>query len=255
MLSRKIKLVILIFSVLFLLILKYIIDYSAQAALPQTLQLVAYASLPIAGGLTTLSSCSLLRSFMNVENRVIPPLLRWVSEEQASHFFIGFTIVGYLGLIRPLITTYVPFLPYVEWVAVALLVYVMYSLTRQPTEEFYTRSEAKSWKEHTQKVRRETGRDLIHITSLMEQFVDHGVKEPLLVYLTLHLQRLGETEEEILKTLSPLMDYKENAPRHKLYYFAFPQMRRKRAIRNKEARENLLNTLLEKIDRLRPEWI
>jgi hypothetical protein len=254
MLSRESKLVALIFSVLLLLILKYIIDHSTEA-LPQVLQLVAYASLPIAGGLTTLSSCSLLRNFVDVGSWATSPLLRQFSEEQESHFFIGFIIVAYLSLIRPPLANYVPLLPYVEWVVIALLVYVMYTMTRQPTEEFYIRSETPSWKEHIQKVRRETGSDLIHITSLMERFVDHGVKEPLLVYLTLHLQRVGETEEGILKTLSSLIDYKEKAPRHKLYHLAFPWTKKELIIRNKKTRENLLNTLLEKIDRLRSEWI
>jgi len=249
MLSKESKLAALIFSVFFLLILKYVIDHSAEA-LPLVLQLVVYASLPIAGGLITLSSCSLLRTFVDVENWATFPLLRWVSEEQASDFFVGFVIVAYLNLIRPPIAAYVLFLPYVEWIAIALVVYVMYTMTKPSTKEFYVDSEGPSWKEHIQKVRRETGRDLMRITSVMEQFVDHGVKEPFLVYLTLHLQRLGASEEGILKTLSPLIDYQENARRHKLHFLVFPWTKRKLAMRNKKAREDLLKPLVKKIGRL-----
>jgi len=249
MLNEKSKLAALIFSVLFLLILKYVIDHGIEA-LPLVLQLVVYASLPIAGGLVTLGSCSLLRTFVDVENWATFPTLGRFLEEKASVFFVGFVAVAYLNLIRPPIAAYVLLLPYVEWVAIALVVYVMYTMTRPSTKEFYVGSEGPSWKEHIQKVRRETGRDLMRITSVMEQFVDHGVKEPLLVYLTLHLQRLGASEEGILKTLSPLIDYQENARRHKLYFLVFPWTKRKLAMRNKKAREDLLEPLVKKIGRL-----
>lgn len=249
MLSTKSKLVVSTFSLLFLSILIHVIAQSAEA-LPQSLQLIAYASLPIIGGLITLGFCSLLRTFANIENLATSRLLRVIPEAQASDFFIGFLVTSYLSLIRPPLGAYVLFLPYVEWVAVVLAVYVIYTMIGSSTKDFDVSPEGLGWKEHIQEIRRETGRDLIRITSVMEQFVDNGVKEPLLVYLTLHLQRLGETEEDILKTLSPLIDYQDNAQRHKLYFLAFPWTRRKLAMRDKKARENLLNTLLEKINRL-----
>lgn len=247
--SIKTKFVALIFSVLFLLISRYVIDHSAEA-LPQVLQLVVYASLLIAGGLITLSFGSLLRTFVDVENWVASPLLSHFFQEQASDFLIGFIIVAYLSLIRPPLAAYVTFLPYVEWVTIALVVYVMYTMTRQPADEFYISSQAPGWKRHVQEIRRETGRDLTRIASVMEQFVDHGVKEPLLVYLTLHLQMLGETEEDILKTLNLLIDYRQNVQRYQSHFLAFPGTKRKHAMRNKEARENLLDALLKKVDKV-----
>jgi hypothetical protein len=246
MLSKGSRLAALIFSVLLLLILKYVADHSIEA-LPQVLQFVVYASLPTAGGLVTLSSCSLLRTFVDVEKWATFPLLRRVSEEQAGVFFVGFIVVAYLNLIRPPIAAYVPLLPYVEWIAIALIVYVIYTMTRPSTEEFYVSSHDPSWKEHIQKIRREPGRDLMRITSTIEQFVEHGVKEPLLVYLALQLQRLGVSEEHILKVLSPLIDYQGSARRRKLYFLVFPWTKRTLAMRNKKAREDLLKPLVKKI--------
>jgi ABC-type multidrug transport system fused ATPase/permease subunit len=246
--SKKNKLEALIFSVLFLTILKYIIDHGAEA-LPQVLQLTAHASLPVAGGLITLSLGSLLGTFTVAKNSAASHLLRQASKDPARNFFTGFLITAYLNLVRPPLTVNLPFLPYIEWVVIVLAVYVVYSMTRLSTKEFYVSSEGSGWKRHIQEVRRETGHNLMRVTSVMEQFVEQGVKEPLLVYLTLHLQRLGETEEDILKILRPLIDY-QKAGRHKLYFLFFPWTKRKIAIRNKKAREVLLNTLLEKIDRL-----
>ncbi len=240
---------VLLLSVPLLSFLKYVVDQRAEA-LPEILQLIVYTSLPIAGGLTTLSFCSLLGTFAIVENSATCHLLKRTSEDPARNFSIGFLMTAYLSLIRPPLALNLPSLPYVEWVAIASAVYVMYTMTRLSTEEFYVGSGGVGWREHVQKVSRETGHDLIRITSVMEQFIDNGVKEPLLIYLTLHLQRLGETEEDILKTLSPLIDYKENAQRHRLHFLAFPWTKRKLALRNKEAREDVLKTLVKKIDRL-----
>jgi len=249
MLSRKSKFVAFIFSVLFLLILKYAIDHNAET-LPRVLQLIAYGALPIAGGLITLSFCSLLEPLSDAESSATFHLLRQISEGSTRNFSIGFLVTAYFSLVRPRLVASASFLPYIEWGAIALAVYLMYSMPRPSTKKSNAVSEDLGWKEHIQKVKRETGRDLVRITSGMEQFVDHGVKEPLLVYLTLHLQRLGEIEEDIINTLSPLINYQKNDGRHKLYLLFFPWVKRKSAMRSKKAREYLLNTLLEKIDGL-----
>lgn len=246
MFNKKTKLLVLIPSVILLLILKFAIDRSA-GALPQALQLIINASLPVTGGLISVSSCSLLGDFTSTKNYATSHLLKRISEEPLRNFSVGFLVTAYLSLLRPPLAINVPFLPYGEWVILVLVVYVMYSTTRLSSEEFLVRSEGLGWKMHTQEVTRVTGIDLIRITSVMNQFVDQGVKEPLIVYLALHMQRLGETEEEILKTLGPLIEYHdERKPR--LYFLIYPRASRKLAERNKKAREDFLNTLLSKID-------
>lgn len=240
----------LILSVLFILISKYVIDHSSET-LPQVLPLIAYSSLLIAGGVITLSLGSLLRNFVEGENHEVPPLLTQVPQEQASDFLIGFAAVAYLSLIRPPLAAYVTFLPYVEWAAIALLIYVVYSMTRQPADEIYISSQT-SWKRHVQEIRRQSGRDLTRVTTAMEQFVDHGVKEPLIVYLTLHLQMLGQTEEDILKTLNSLIDYRENTQRHS-HFLVSAETKRRNAMKDKEAREKLLDALLKIIDKVKSD--
>jgi len=252
MLSKKIKFMGLIFSLIFLAFLEYVITHNAET-LPQIHQLITHTSLPIAGGLFTLSLCSLLGSIPEGENPATSHLFRRFSEYPARNFFAGFLVTAYLNLVRPSLAANVSFLPYIEWVTIALTVYAMYSMTRISTKQFYVGSEALSWKRHIQEVTRETGHDLMRVTSVMETFLDQGVKEPLLVYLSLHLQKLGKTEEEILKALSPFIDYHENPRRHKLYFFASPWTKRRLAVKNKKARESLLSALLEKIDGLRLE--
>jgi hypothetical protein len=249
MLSKKSVFAVLTLSVLFLSFHGYVIDHIIEPQ-PQILQLIAYSSIPVAGGLIMLSFCSLLGTFSVAQNSATSHVLGRVSEGPGRNFFLGFFITAYLILARPPLASGVPFLPYAEWVVIVLAVYVVYSTTRLSTDEFYVASESPSWKRHIQDIRREAGRDLVRVTSVMEQFVDLGTKEPLLIYLTLHLQRLGETAEDILKILGPLIDYQKDTSRHKLYFLVFPWTKRKIAIRNKKARGVLLNTLFEKIDGL-----
>ncbi len=195
----------------------------------------------------------MLGSFADIKNSVASYLFELVAEDSARNFFIGFLVIGYLNLVRPSLAFNMLFLPYLEWAVIALTVYAMYTMTRPAANQLYVSSVSLSWKRHVQVIRAETGRDLMYTTSVLEQFVNHGVKEPLLIYLTLHLQRLGKTDEEILRTLSPLIDYREYAQRHKLYFLAFPWAKRKLALRNRKAREDLLNALLEKMGGLRSE--
>lgn len=248
--SKRSKLAVLIFSILFFLFLVYISDFGGEAS-PQVLQVMIYVSLPITGGVIVLSLCSLLGTLSDMENSATSIIFRRTSEDPVRNFLIGFFIVAYVNLVRPPLATAVSFLPYVEWVTIVLTVYVLYSTVTFTTEELYVSSEDPFLKKHVQAVRRETGHDLLRITSVMEQFVNNEVKEPLLVYLTLHLQRLGRTEEDILKILRPLIHYQNDGRRHKLYFLALPRTKRKLAVKDKKAREDLLHTLLQDIDRLR----
>lgn len=247
MLGIKSRFLALISSVLFLLIVKYATDYGA-GVLPETLQLLFGVSIPIAGGLIVLCSASLLGSLPDGE-RESPAffLLRRISDDPTRNFFLGFLASAYLNLIRPSMATNVPFLPYIEWVSIGLTVYMMYSMTRSPSEQFDVGSEDQNWKRHAQEITRETGRDLIRTKEVMQQFIDSAVKEPLLVYLTLYLQRLGKTEEEILRTLGPIIHYQ--TPRSS--FFTFVRTKGKIVTKNAEVREHLLTALLEEIDRMR----
>jgi hypothetical protein len=87
----------------------------------------------------------------------------------------------------------------------------------------------------------------MRVKDVMVQFVHDGVKEPLLVYLALHLQRLGKTEEEIVKTLSPLMAYR--SPRHR--FLAILRTRGKAAAKEEEIRDSLLSAIFEEINGMR----
>jgi hypothetical protein len=83
------------------------------------------------------------------------------------------------------------------------------------------------------------------LVSAQERFVTRGLKEHLLVYLTLSLRDLGKTEERILITLAPLMQYRD-----KESSFWSPPWTKKRLKReNENIRRKLLESLILEIER------
>jgi hypothetical protein len=247
--SRKSSILVLILSALLLLVLKHVVDQGA-AAIPRAMQLVVYVSLPACGGLVALTLFSLIGGFLGTKSSEAAYALRRISEDPPRNFLIGFLATAYLGLIRSPLMVNAPSLSYVEWALIAVTIYVLYTATGFSSGKFDIDQDFLSWKKHVQRIRPETGRDLVRIASVMEQFVNDGSKEPLLIYLTLHLQRLGETEEDILQVLNPLIAYREPRQSASLFSEIFSDRRRKRVDEIREARKNLLNDLIRKIERV-----
>lgn len=245
MLSRRGKLVIVLFSIGSLVTLTCAIAYSL-ASWPKIWLYIAYGFLPFVGGLTLLSLGSLLGTLAKVHNPAISHLSKTAAGEPARNFLIGFLATGYVSLVRPPLVSNVPFLPYVEWTVMVFAVYVIYAMTGVASEESSFRSEGADWRRHSQKIRREMGRDLMRVTSAMERFVNQGVKEPLLIYVTLYLQRLGQTEEDIMRILSPLLDYQKDSGKTRFRFLMLPWTRRRIDAEDQERRELLLKTLLDR---------
>jgi hypothetical protein len=216
--------------------------------MPRALQLTFYAAIPFAGGLTVFCIFSFIGVLSSSANLAISRVTRRISEDPARNFMFGFLITAYLILIRPNLAANLAFLPQLEWIAVGLAVYSMYAMTGLSNEEFTVSSdEHLNWKKHVEEVARETGRDFKLVTSAIEHFVEDGTKEELLIYLTLHLQRLELPEESIFQKLSTLINYQEPKKNKVSFLFSFPPAEKKRTIENKKERENLLRTLFEKI--------
>jgi hypothetical protein len=242
-LSRKSGIVATAVSVFLLLVLRFAMDQGAESYY-QILQPLFSLFLVVAGGFIALTVGLFLGDSRAFGGSATLRLLTRLSESPARNFLVGFFLTGYVSLIRPPIAMDVPFLPYVEWTSIVIAIYALYSITGFSVKESYLSPETLSWRKHVQEVNRETATDFTHLTSLMERFVDQGVKEPLLISFTLYLQRLGETEEDILKLLDPLVNYRESAPTKKSRSWASLKKKGKPAANDKKAREELLKALM-----------
>ncbi|MDH5389976.1 MAG: hypothetical protein OEX10_02340 [Candidatus Bathyarchaeota archaeon] len=152
-------------------------------------------------------------------------------------------MTAYLSFVRRPLIELSPYVAIAEWVTTALAVAVIYLNVKMVTEESYLDLEGVDWRKHMQEVERKIGDDFEHLTFVQEQFVNQGIKELLLVYLTLLLRDLGEDEQQIIRTLAPLLDYRDKRPS----ILALPLVRESFKRKNNEAKKKILEDLMTKI--------
>jgi len=233
---------ILAFSVFVFLVSKNVVD-DASAVLPQGVALVFYLSLSSGGGLIWLSLGSLFTLLKNNPSPVISSASWWISQGLTRNFALGFLVTAYLSSIRRPLIELSPYVAIAEWVATALVVAIIYLNTKMVTEESNLDLEGVDWRKHTQEVERKIGDDFEHLTFVQEQFVNQGTKESLLIYLTLLLHDLGEDEQQIMRTLAPLLDYRDKRPS----ILALPLVRKSFKRKNNQAKKKILEDLMTKI--------
>lgn len=234
---------ILAFSVFAFLLSKNAID-NALGVLPQGYILLLYVSFSSVGGMLGLSIGFLFSTLKNISNLVISSMSKWISEGFKRNFVLGFFLTAYLNFVRPPIIELNPYAAIAEWVAITLAVAVMYINVKMVFKELYVESEHTEWRRHIQQVERETGADFRHLTAVQRQFVNQGIKEPLLMYLTLHLRDLGETEQQIIRTMAPLLYYHDKKPS----IFALQSVKEGFERKNKKARKKLLEGVIAEIE-------
>ena len=233
---------ILALSVFVFLISRNAID-NALAILPQSYVLLFYVSFSFAGGLLGLSLGSLFVLLEDTRYPRISSASKWISEGLTRNFILGFFLTTYLSFVRRPLIELNPYVAIAEWVTTALAIAVIYINVKMVFEEFYQDLENTEWRKHIQEVERETGDDFKHLTFVQEQFVNQGIKEPLLVYLTLLLRDLGKNEQQIMRITAPLLYHRDKKPS----IFALPLVKESFKRNNKEARKKILEDLMAEI--------
>lgn len=226
-------------SVFFFLVSKSAVD-NASIILPQRYALLLRLALSFTGGLLGLSLGSLFGLLENIRDSRISSASKWISEGLTRNFVFGFFLTAYISFVRYPLIELNPYVAIAEWVAVALAVAVVYINVKMVSEEYDPVLENTEWRKHIQEVERETGEDFKHLTFVQEQFVNQGIKEPLLIYLTLFLRNLGKNEKQIIRTVAPLLYYRDK----KTSVFALPLVKENLKRRNKESRKKILEDFM-----------
>lgn len=233
---------ILALSVFALLISRNAID-DALPVLPQSYVPLFYVSFSFAGGLLGLSLGSLFGLLEDARYSSISSTSKWISEGLTRNFILGFFLTMYLSFVRRPLIELNPYVGIAEWVTTALAIAVIYINVKMVFEEFHQDLENAEWRKHIQQVERETGDDFKHSTFVQKQFVNQGIKEPLLVYLMLLLRDLGKNEQQVIRITAPLLYYRDKKPS----IFALPLVRESFKRKNKEARKKILEDLMAEI--------
>lgn len=236
---------ILALSAFVFLLSKEAVD-NALAILPQQYILLFYVSFPFAGGLLGLSLGSLFGLLEDIRDSRISSVSRRISEGSTRNFVLGFFLTAYFSFARlPIMRRLKLDVAILEWVITTLAIVVIYLDIKMAFGERYLDLKTTEWRKHIQKVERETGADFEHLTLVQEQFVNQGIKGPLLLYLKKHLRDLGETEQRITKTTDPLLHFRDK----KSSIFALPSVKRSLKRKNMGARKKILDDLIAQIER------
>jgi hypothetical protein len=217
--------------------------YAMGTVLSQVHESILQAVLPFAMGLLAVSGGAIFGLVEDLDKQVISRISGWVSRGPVRNFTVGFSFAIYVNFVRPPVESFPPTI-IGEWIAIASMMAVALNVARRPSERPMKDGNL-DWKKHASEAQRQTGHAFQHLVSAQERFVTRGLKEHLLVYLTLSLRDLGKTEERILITLAPLMQYRD-----KETSFWSPPWTKKRLKReNENIRRKLLESLILEIER------
>ena len=202
-----------------------------------------YMCLPLLVGSLAVSISVLFGFFKDAKHSSTSGLSEWISDGRLRNFFLAFLLTGYVFHLRPYILEKAPLVVILEWMAVSLVVAVMYASVKSLSKQLYVDLEFADWEKHIQKEERQEGEMFRKELYLQELFVDRGTKTPLLVHYMLSLRDLGSSEEKIIEAVRQLVAYRNIKP----FWWALPWVKKKIEKRNRNARKQLVENLTETI--------
>ena len=100
--------------------------------------------------------------------------------------------------------------PYIEWTAICIVAALIYTRTRKGIQtSMTTRAQLGDWIKHMQEVSTYKGDRFVGFTETVNDFIEHGQRDLLLVKLSMFLNDNRVGDEEISLLLSDLINYED----------------------------------------------
>jgi hypothetical protein len=100
--------------------------------------------------------------------------------------------------------------PYVEWTGICVFAALIFTIMRRGMQgSIIVRDRLGQWKRHLQQITSYKGDRFVDFTKMVEDFVQRGDKDKLLVKLTLYLNENRVADEEISTILTDLINYED----------------------------------------------
>lgn len=100
--------------------------------------------------------------------------------------------------------------PYVEWTGICVFAALIFTIMRRGMQgSIIVRDKLGQWKRHLQQITSYKGDRFVDFTKMVEDFVQRGDKDKLLVKLTLYLNENRVADEEISTILTDLINYED----------------------------------------------
>jgi len=179
-----------------------------------------------------------------LKDPIVIALSNWFIESQLRTFLIGSFFGFYFFILRPTIVQAFSFAPLIEWSVVSLLILRILISTRSKISKTYAPLvDIASWERHVQKIRYKMDTSLEEMRNFQRLFVDEGIRDPLLVSLISILAKSGYSQTGIAYSLHDLINYRDkDVPQ-----IAFDWEKKRVLKKNREARMNILNAVMESI--------
>ncbi|MDH5791443.1 MAG: YIP1 family protein [Candidatus Bathyarchaeota archaeon] len=100
--------------------------------------------------------------------------------------------------------------PYVEWTGICVFAALIFTVMRRGMQgSIIVRDRLGQWKRHLQQITSYKGDRFVDFTRVVDDFVQRGERERLLVKLALYLDENQVADEEISRLLSDLINYED----------------------------------------------
>jgi hypothetical protein len=127
---------------------------------------------------------------------------------------IGLLIAIYAVLGHPAFYAANPFATLIgEWLTIVIVVVVCYLYLRRKVEGISAPLIVEKWKKHEQALNFKTSQELAFITQLIDEFLQHGKKNGIVLYLTKFLFDRRVNPDQISAVLNDLINYQDANPK------------------------------------------
>lgn len=223
--------------------------YWVVPGVPESEQITLIKSM-ISWGFSAASIVTLVGIFRDSRN----PYLAQIGGIAANYFFVlALSLIGtlYVNFIRGTLTEVSPVLrqlsPYIEWTGIVIIgAFIFQIMRRGMTESMMVPTERGEWTKHIQDTSATKGKALKNFTEIIDEFIERGEKERLMVKLFRFLNENRASEKEMAKSLEDFIKYEDQ----KYPHFARRGASDKIEEKNKERRMQVLQKTVQSINAL-----
>ncbi len=201
----------------------------------------------ILAGAAVTATLSLFGVARNHPNPYISFLGRRLGEGLGGKLLLSLILLAYALFVRGMISemagAYSQYIPIAEWVGVCIAFYAMYgSLRGYVSEELVVQERLGDWRSHIQQIELVTNYKLDRMSGIVEDFIERGAKEELVVSLSLILNKARLSPEAITNTLDELINYEDREPGAIAFAWQIDHLKAENRRRRWMVMENLMSS-------------
>jgi len=133
-------------------------------------------------------------------------------------FSVSLSLIGalYYGFFLGGLSAYAPGIeslsPYIEWTGICVFAAIIFTVMRRGMQgSIMVRNRLGEWRKHMQEITTYKGDRFIGFTEVIDDFIERGQRERLLVRLTVFLHENQASDDEISSLLAELVNYEDEA--------------------------------------------